>query len=435
MLLTTQPPDSAVTATAARPLRILFLGESVSLAHVARPARLASWARAAGHDVYFACGAARADVARAEGLTPLSLPTIAAQDFFGRIAHTEFMYRVEELESYVEAETDLIARLWPDLVVSDFRLSAAISCTLTRTPLLSLANAYWCPGQPCRFLPPRAGVFRHLPLWGRKAAVAALRPLIFRYLWGRPVNEARQRFGLAPEADFRRHYTAGEGCAYLDLPMFAPVQQLPAGHFYLGPVLWEPAQTASLGAVGRTRPLVYVSLRSGDSDPLLDQVVQVVTGLECDLVMSGVSADRAAALRRRWPALADRWLAKDMLAPSAFLSRARATLCHGGSGTVYQSLAAGVPVLCLPTNGDQGLVADRAVALGVGRRLEPEHATPTALAAGLAALLSQPGYHQKAGRIGELLQQHDTRQHWLDFLGRTVQHRAAANALVRGGRP
>jgi len=110
--------------------RILFVGEAVSLAHVARPAVLARWAREAGHEVFFACGSRYAGVARSEGLEPIELPTVGAALFYRRLSQGRFFYRFEELREYVRAELELIGRLKPDLVVGDFRLTLPISAKL-----------------------------------------------------------------------------------------------------------------------------------------------------------------------------------------------------------------------------------------------------------------------------------------------------------------
>src|SRR4029077_14043170 len=103
-----------------------------------------------------------ASIVRDEGFEPISLPTIDGRTFFQRISKIQFMYTADDLEEYVLAELEMLANLQPDLVVSDFRLSAGISCALGGTPLLALANAYWSPGHVCRFLPPKGGPFQFM---------------------------------------------------------------------------------------------------------------------------------------------------------------------------------------------------------------------------------------------------------------------------------
>lgn len=89
------------------------------------------------------------------------------------------------------------------------------------------------------------------------------------------------------------------------------------------------------------------------------------------------------------------------------LAHADLVVCHGGSGTVYGALGAGVPVVVVPLFADQGtngrLVADGGAGLVVqparGRGgLFPEDA-PT-IAAAAAAVLADGSYRATAARIG-----------------------------------
>ncbi|MFH1023179.1 MAG: glycosyl transferase family 1, partial [Planctomycetota bacterium] len=127
--------------------RILFVGEAVSVSHVARPVVLAKWAKSAGYDVIFACGKAYSRVARTEGLNPEEIVTISPELFYKRLSRGQFFYTEAELNQYIEAERALIARIKPDLVVGDFRLTLAISTRLAGIPYLNLMNAHWSPGR------------------------------------------------------------------------------------------------------------------------------------------------------------------------------------------------------------------------------------------------------------------------------------------------
>lgn len=400
------------------PGRLLFLAEAVALAHVTRPCVLARWARESGYEVTVACGPAHADIVRSEGFEPVLLPTIDLSTLWDRLRKGQFFYRVEELVDYVEAELRLYDELQPDLVIGDFRNSAPVSTAVAGLPLVSLLNAYWSNGHPCRFPPPRANVFRVLPPLLGQALFASIRPFVYRW-FGTPIfNRLRQRYGLPAVTDFREHYTSGNWCAYLDLPELVPVPSLLRSHFYLGPVVWQPRQAAplALGSLGTRRPLAYVSMGSSGDNALLPDVLRALADLDFDCAVSGVGTDEEARLHRALPCLRNRALFRRLLDPRAVLVRAVVTVCHGGSGTVYQSLAAGVPVLCLPSNPDQGLVAAAVAAQGAGRTVAPGGATPRRLARALAKLLDDPGPVAAARRLARSLHRHDTRARWLAFL-------------------
>jgi UDP:flavonoid glycosyltransferase YjiC (YdhE family) len=401
---------------------LLFLGEACALAHVTRPCVLARWAQEAGHDVHIACGPAYAEVVRAEGFEPLPLPAVDLPTLWQRLAKGHFFYRVEELVEYVDAELSLYRDLQPDLVIGDFRNSAPVSTAVAGLPLVSLLNAYWSDAHPCRFPPPRAGVFRWLPPALGQALFACIRPLTYRW-FGTPVfNRLRQHYGLPPVSDFRAHYTAGTWCAYLDLPEVVPVPTLPANHFYLGPVIWQPRHGIPRTAegLGSRRKLAYVSMGSSGDNSLLPNVLRALLALNFDCAVSGVGSETAASLHREFPELAGRARLAPLISPQDVLNRAVVTVCHGGSGTVYQSLAAGVPVLCLPSNPDLGLVATAVTAQGAGRTVSPGQATPRRLGRALTDLLEDSGPVAAARRLAGSLERHDTQARWLEFLEEAV---------------
>jgi UDP:flavonoid glycosyltransferase YjiC (YdhE family) len=82
-------------------------------------------------------------------------------------------------------------------------------------------------------------------------------------------------------------------------------------------------------------------------------------------------------------------------------------ITHAGHGTVIKSLAAGVPMLCLPHGRDQGDNAARVVDAGAGLRLS-RRSSATTIRRGVRRVLEEPAFCQNArrmaGRIeGELL--------------------------------
>ena len=64
-----------------------------------------------------------------------------------------------------------------------------------------------------------------------------------------------------------------------------------------------------------------------------------------------------------------------------------------------RALAAGVPLVCLPMGRDQLDVAARVVHAGAGLRLRPG-ARPTAIAAAVERVISEPAFTSAARRIG-----------------------------------
>jgi UDP:flavonoid glycosyltransferase YjiC (YdhE family) len=83
-------------------------------------------------------------------------------------------------------------------------------------------------------------------------------------------------------------------------------------------------------------------------------------------------------------------------------------VCHGGSGTVYQALSQGVPVVGLVTNPDQMLVMRGVERAGAGIGLPARKATPSSVAAAIRRVLSEAGFKESVLRLAERIAASDT---------------------------
>ena len=77
------------------------------------------------------------------------------------------------------------------------------------------------------------------------------------------------------------------------------------------------------------------------------------------------------------------------------LEQADAVLCHSGAGTVSAALQSGVPLLLLPMQAEEMLLARRVVATGAGK-VSSATEVPTQLRAWIADGVASPGLRQQA---------------------------------------
>jgi UDP:flavonoid glycosyltransferase YjiC (YdhE family) len=84
------------------------------------------------------------------------------------------------------------------------------------------------------------------------------------------------------------------------------------------------------------------------------------------------------------------------------LREAAAVVTHAGHGTVIRSLAAGVPLLCMPMGRDQNDNAARVVARGVGLRLSSKSSMKS-IRNGVREILESPRYREKAREMGKVI--------------------------------
>ena len=87
---------------------------------------------------------------------------------------------------------------------------------------------------------------------------------------------------------------------------------------------------------------------------------------------------------------------------AGYFPRRLVVITHAGHGTILKSLAAGVPLVCIPMGRDQKDNTVRALRLGVGIRLSAR-STPDKITAAVAGLLDDPHYAAAARHFADML--------------------------------
>ena len=85
----------------------------------------------------------------------------------------------------------------------------------------------------------------------------------------------------------------------------------------------------------------------------------------------------------------------------AVLKRAALFITHGGVNSVHDGLYFGVPLLLVPQQGEQTIIAMRVAELGAGLVLDKAHLSADLLRANAMCLLSEPRFKAEAHRIGD----------------------------------
>ena len=380
-------------------LRVLMMAEAVTLAHVARPVALAHALDPARYEVVLACDPRYAAFASGGPWQRVDLHSIPSAQFIRALARGAPVYDLATLEAYVAEDRALLEAVKPDLVVGDFRLSLSVSARLARVPYLTIANAYWSPHYRGGFPLPVLPMTRWLPLPVVSALFTTFRPLAFA-LHGRPMNQLRARHGLPSLGpDLRRVYTDADHHLVPDLAALYPLDGPSGHHTFIGPLMWSPSVDLPPWwdePVPAQHDTVYVTLGSSGPAALLALVLQALDGLPVRVLASTAGAPLPA----RPPANAR--LAA-YLPGDAAAARARLVVCNGGSLTVQQALAAGVPVLGLASNMDQFLNMAPITAAGAGLTLRADRISAAAIRAACQQLLASGAASDAARRIQPLL--------------------------------
>lgn len=329
---------------------------------------------ARGHSV--SClGPARIGTAIArEGISPLPLTHGESFDPLlpqGQTAVRESQGRVFLGEGYAKDLREVCAHLLPDLLVIDcFLVAAQTEAERLGLPFVLLAHTLpsWI-----------------LPFWDSVLLA--------------PTNGVRAQAGLPEVASTAQLWGHADGVLAATLrELDGP---LPAGApaiTYTGPIFQtDMTGPARAPLQSNSRPLVLVSFSTTfvDQAARLAAVIGALSRLELDaLVTTGPAIDPATLPQADNVAL-HRWLPHADMLPQVGL-----VISHGGHSTVARTLAAGVPLLCLPQGNDQDYVSERVKALGAGDKLAPD-SDPDILAATITTLLERPSFREAARVFAE----------------------------------
>ena len=92
------------------------------------------------------------------------------------------------------------------------------------------------------------------------------------------------------------------------------------------------------------------------------------------------------------------WIAHTELFP-----RTDVVITTGGAGTILTALAAGIPLVIVPTEWDKPDNAQRVVEAGAAIQISPGRCSPSRLRAAVQQLLSDKTYRDNAKRLGQIL--------------------------------
>jgi UDP:flavonoid glycosyltransferase YjiC (YdhE family) len=372
-------------------IRILFLCESVTLAHVARPLALALALDPLRFDVHLACDDRYGFLPKDSGCRWHNLKSISSHQFLRALAKGSPVYDAKTLRDYVEADLELISEIQPDVVVGDFRLSLAVSASVAGVPYATITNAYWSPYADPKYTVPDLPFVRILGPTLGQALFDAVRPVAFA-LHTRPLNRVRREHGLQDLGlSLGATYTYADLTLYADIPEVIPTTDLPANHSYIGPIAWQPGIPFPewWDRVPADKPVVYLTLGSSGQAEALPGVLESLARLP-------VTVMAATAGRIRLESPPKNTFVADYLPGNDAAKRADLVICNGGSPTTSQALQAGVPVIGIASNLDQYLNMSFMEQSGVGVTLRGGRKSPAGLARTVDEVLSKDCYRSHA---------------------------------------
>jgi len=374
--------------------RILFVGEGVTLAHVARPVAFASTLNPLEFDVRVACDERYRNIVEDEGLDWTSIHTVSSQDFLEALQKGQLVYTREVLNRYIEDDLRLLHESKPDVVVGDFRLSLQVSARRAQIPYASICNAYWSPWTQVDYELPSHSITKYIGLNAASAIFRVLQPAFFKS-HTRTIDEMRRAANLEPVGTkLGLAYMEADFVLFPDVPELVPTVDVPADrHCYVGPAEWSPKMDLPewWDRVPSGKPIVYVTMGSSGDKAILPKVLEALVGQDYSILVAtaGVDAGSLPANFFCAPYLPGRDAAR----------RASVVISNGGSPTTYQALAQGAPLVGIPGNMDQHLCMNQVRKFGAAISIRSDQLSTEAVRNGVAKAITDPSLRAAAQKL------------------------------------
>ena len=390
--------------------RVLLLADANFLAHTSRVLEIGKALQKRGHHVSFAGDGPFVRLAKAENMdtdTVFTVPGQVTLALVRRGGYVDPRWWRKVSERCVDSDVACIRRQKPDVIIGDMRWSARAACEIAQVPYVSVTNAHWTAYSSVRW---NAFSDHFLSRYlGRQLGTLLLPSLIqsVRYYWASPYRRLKGKYGL--EKSYAELFKVIEGDVTLlcDIPEFGPTRGLPSTFHYTGPLLWEPSERPLpwLETLKPDVPVVYFTLGSSGDQRFFSEIISWFTATPYQVVITTGGQYEPSG------PLPSNIVLTDFAPGLSVLKKSAVVINHGGNGTVYQALTAGVPMVGCPSHPDQDMNLQRVEALGTGVLLNPRHRNKKGLFRAVDQVLSHSRYRENATRMADRIRQYSGAQH------------------------
>lgn len=242
--------------------------------------------------------------------------------------------------------------------------------------------------------------------------------------YDRQFNRIRSGFGLPPvrNAFFTANVSPFLTLALAPAEIEYPRRNWPPTVHFIGPGMTVGSARGGepdwLEALPSARPLIYATVGTSPNRahfPYLETLRSAMGGLDADCVASCGSGmplpDSSGNFRM------ESWVSHPRILPTA-----RMVIHHGGSSTLYETLAHGKPALVSPFEDGQDENAERLRWTGAGAVVNPYRVSAPGLREAIGLVLASRTMRERARVLARLLQKYDagrTGANLLEQLART----------------
>lgn len=310
----------------------------------------------------------------------------------------------QSAEVYLRDLPDAVSRVGLDgLVVDQTCMPGATVADKFQLPFVSLACALMMNSEPA--IPPMVSPWSYRDTWP-----ARFRNRLGNYLFRKAIrsvpllmNRHRRRWGLSVYKNQEEAFSPLAQIAQVPREFDFPRRFLPETFHYTGPLHASESRADVPFPYERLtgQPLIYASLGTLQNrlGYLFQTIVDACRDLDIQLVLS-MGGGNAGTLQNV-PRSA---IVVEFAPQLELLKRVDLTITHAGMNTTIESLAQGVPMVCLPVTNDQPAVAARVAWTGSGLVVPLKELSKDRLRDAVRAVLYQDSFRLQARGLQAAIQ-------------------------------
>jgi len=350
-------------------MKILVLPYSHTLSHISRPLAVAQELRRRGHELIFAGESAKTSFIKEQGFQVVPLFEINPELLYGNIRAGKLRFASDaDIDRMIAADLALFEQVRPDVVLSDGRFTAPISCHIAGIRHAAIVNVSSTEYRALPYVP----FFDWIPETVLspdshvKKMLDCLNLSIEMCVFDRASNyfsTLSRKHGLKKLVTATNCLVGKDLTLLSDVPEHFPTRNLPPDYHYIGPITlrqnlrppawWPPKVTG--------KPLlVYITMGTTGVGNFFEIVRDLFKSSDMTAIIT-TAGQSQQLLTVEGHVYVEEIMDGDMVMEACDL-----VVCHGGNGTIYQALLHGKPIIGIPTIPDQCFNMRRVEAQGVG---------------------------------------------------------------------
>ena len=284
-------------------------------------------------------------------------------------------HNYKSIESFVTSEVLLINKVKPDLIIDIFRPTIYISSKITNISRIHIANSILTKYYSEKLTIPEGYWAYHITSKSKiieRIAVKSV-PVLKDRMYKHSLS-AYNKFlkdNNLPEASNFLDLFEGDVTILMDAKEFAPIKNYPENIYQVGPILYNkisktiPKWINELGV--DNKKVIYVSM--GSTGNILERILEDLYSLYINDKNIQVVSNVTFLTDKKLFFESPNFFIEQFLPAREIMKKSDLVITHGGRGTIYHALEAGVPIIGIPHQPEQDWNLNRISDLKVGIKI------------------------------------------------------------------